>query len=68
MIAALDECKPEAAIVSTSPASHADIIQICLKSKCHVFTELNLIDDGYCENISLAEKIISCCFFHLLFI
>lgn len=56
LIAALDECKPEAAIVSTSPASHADIIQICLKSKCHVFTELNLIDDGYCENISLAEK------------
>ena len=52
----LDECKPDAVVVSTSPASHADIIRICLKSKCHVFTELNLIDDSYDENILLAEK------------
>lgn len=44
------------AIVSTSPLSHAEIIKQCLNMDLHVFTELNLVDDGYQENIQLAEK------------
>jgi len=52
---ALDSFNPDCAIISTSPASHNQIISDCLKSGCHVFTELNLIPDGYTENINLAS-------------
>lgn len=43
------------AFVCTSPLSHADIINQCLKHRWHVFTEINLVDDRYEENIKLAE-------------
>lgn len=46
----------EAAIVSTSPLSHAAIIKECLSRNLHVFTEINLVQDGYDENISLAKE------------
>lgn len=45
-----------AAFVCTSPLSHADIINSCLKHKLHVFTEINLVDDRYEENIRLASE------------
>ncbi len=45
------------AIISTSPLSHADIINECLKSNLNVFTELNLVDNRYDENIELANSI-----------
>jgi hypothetical protein len=41
-------------VISTSPLSHAAIINKALKASCHVFTELNLVDDMYEENIRLA--------------
>lgn len=41
--------------VSTSPLSHADIINKSLKFDCHVFTELNLVANRYEENIKLAK-------------
>jgi predicted dehydrogenase len=44
------------AIISTSPLSHADIINECLKNNLNVFTELNLVTDRYQENIVLAQK------------
>lgn len=44
------------AFVCTSPLSHADIINSCLKNKWHVFTEINLVNDRYEENIKLAEN------------
>lgn len=44
------------AIVSSSPLSHAKIINQCLQAGIHVFTELNLIPDMYSENISLAQQ------------
>lgn len=44
------------AFVCTSPLSHAAIISQCLKNKWHVFTELNLINDSYAENIELAKE------------
>ena len=44
------------AFVCTSPLSHADIIDKCLKNGWHVFTEINLVDDRYEENIKLAKN------------
>lgn len=46
----------EAAVISTSPLSHAAIIKECLTHNLHVFTEINLVQDGYEENMSLAQK------------
>lgn len=52
------ECKVkiDCVFVCTSPLSHADIISECLHHKWHVFTELNLVDAGYEQNISLAKE------------
>lgn len=43
------------AFVCTSPLSHHSIISQCLKNGWHVFSELNLVDDGYVDNIQLAR-------------
>lgn len=42
--------------ICTSPLSHSEIITKCLKQGIHVFSELNLVPDGYNENISLANE------------
>ena len=47
---------PEAAVICTSPLSHASIIKECLQNKLHVFTEINLVSDGYEENMKLAKE------------
>ena len=47
---------PDAAVISTSPLSHAAIIKECLQNNLHVFTEINLVSDGYEENMKLAEE------------
>ncbi len=47
---------PDAAVISTSPLSHAAIIKECLQSNLHVFTEINLVQDGYEENMKLAKE------------
>lgn len=52
---ALDVLKPQCVVISTSPLSHAGIIKKCLGKNCNVFTELNLVADGYDENIQLAH-------------
>lgn len=46
----------DCAFVCTSPLSHAPIIQECLEKGMHVFSEINLVDDGYDENIRLARE------------
>ena len=46
----------DCAFICTSPLSHASIIKECLQRKWHVFTELNLIDAGYTENMQLAKE------------
>lgn len=46
----------ECAVISTSPLSHAKIINECLNRGLHVFTEINLVDDMYDENMKLAEE------------
>jgi len=47
---------PEAAVISTSPLSHASIIKECLQYDLHVFTEINLVPDGYEENMKTAKE------------
>ncbi len=44
------------AFVCTSPLSHAGIIRECLLRGWNVFTELNLVDTGYEENMRLARE------------
>ena len=52
---AVESEHPNAAVISTSPLSHAAIIEECLQSNLHVFTEINLVSDGYEENMKLAK-------------
>ncbi len=53
---AMQEETYEAAVISTSPLSHAAIITECLNANLHVFTEINLVADGYEDNIKLAKE------------
>lgn len=46
----------DCAFICTSPLSHADIIKLCLENNWNIFSEINLTDDGYLENIELAER------------
>ena len=46
----------DAAVISTSPLSHAAIIKECLEHNLHVFTEINLISTSYEDNMQLAEE------------
>lgn len=52
---AVKENKIDCALICTSPLSHAFIIKECLNQNMHVFTELNLVDEGYDENIALSR-------------
>ncbi|MCL1830298.1 MAG: Gfo/Idh/MocA family oxidoreductase, partial [Oscillospiraceae bacterium] len=54
LTAALVNFQPDAAFVSTPPLTHGEIIGILLANNVHVFSEINLTDDQYDENISLA--------------
>jgi predicted dehydrogenase len=51
---AFQNVKPDFVIVSTSPLNHAAIISEILEFNIDVFTELNLISDGYEEIIEKA--------------
>lgn len=55
----LDRLKTEklaAVFVCTVPVSHSKIINECLQNNWHVFTEINLVDNLYEENIQLASE------------
>ena len=45
---------PDAALVCTAPLTHAAIISELLDCGLPVFTELNLVSDGYTENMAKA--------------
>ncbi len=47
---------PEAGFVCTSPLSHAAIIHELLSRGLPVFTEINLVADGYERNLALARE------------
>lgn len=55
-IAAAADENPDAALVCTAPLSHAGIIRELLQRGLPVFTELNLVPDGYEELTALAKK------------
>lgn len=46
----------DCAFICTSPLSHSGIITECLERGWNVFTELNLVDDGYDKNLLLAKE------------
>lgn len=46
----------QAVFVCTSPLSHCKIIEESLQNNLHVFTEINLVQDGYLENIASAKE------------
>ena len=48
--------KLDCAFVCTSPQFHAPIIRECLQKNIHIFSEINLVDDLYDENIKLAKQ------------
>ena len=48
--------RPDCVFVCTSPLSHSAIIRDALERGCHVFTELNLVPDGYEENRAKARE------------
>lgn len=48
--------KMDCAFVCTSPQFHALIIRECLERNLHVFSEINLMDTLYEENINLAKQ------------
>lgn len=48
--------KVDSAFICTSPLSHSKIISQCLENNIHVFTELNLVSDGYEKNIALSME------------
>ena len=52
---ALQNGEFDSVIISTSPLSHASIIKECLQNNLNVFTELNLVADGYDEVLELAK-------------
>lgn len=47
---------PDAALVCTAPLTHAAIIGALLDAGLPVFTELNLVRDGYAENMAKAKE------------
>ncbi len=47
--------KADCAFICTSPLSHNGLIRECLLKGWNVFTELNLVPNGYEENIALAK-------------
>lgn len=46
----------DCAFIATSPLSHNALIKECILKNIHVFTEMNLVADGYDENIQLARE------------
>ena len=46
----------EAVFISTPPLTHSKIINNALNNKLSVFTEINLVNDMYDENIDLADE------------
>ena len=53
---AVTDFAPDAALVCTAPLSHAAVIGELLDANLPVFTELNLVSDGYAENMAKAKE------------
>ena len=53
---AVEAGHPDAALVCTAPVTHSGIIRTLLEADLPVFTELNLLDEGYRDNTALARE------------
>lgn len=53
---ALNHHKIDTAFICTSPLSHHKLIKICLENGMNIFSEINLISDGYEENLKIADE------------
>lgn len=53
---AIEAGAPALGFVCTSPLSHAGVIQELLERNLHIFTEINLVDDGYETLSALAAQ------------
>ena len=53
---AIESESPEAGFVCTAPLSHKSVITELLNAGLHVFTEINLINDGYSDLVNLSNK------------
>ena len=53
---AVEAFAPDAALVCTAPLSHAAVIGELLDAGLSVFTELNLVSDGYAGNLAKAKE------------
>lgn len=58
----------DAAFVCTSPLSHNSIISKLLDYGLHIFSEINLVNDGYKSNINKAKEKESNPFFVIYFL
>jgi len=47
---------PDCVCVCTSPLTHAKIINVCLDHRVNVFSELNLVQDGYIELMRKSQE------------
>lgn len=56
LISCCQENQYDAAFVCTAPIAHAEIIDQCLEFNLDVFTEINVIADGYEELIEKAKQ------------
>lgn len=54
--AAVQAEHPDAALVCTAPLTHAAVISELLDAGLPVFSELNLVSDGYAENTAKAQE------------
>jgi len=52
---ATEKVRFDVAFICTAPLAHHVIIKQCLEQEMHVFSELNLVKDGYIENLTLAK-------------
>lgn len=46
----------DCAFICTAPLTHGELIAKCLEGKMHIFSELNLVSDGYVENLERARQ------------
>ena len=53
---AVNNVNVNCAFVCTAPLSHGSIIHECLENNWDVFTEINLVNDLYKENIKMAKE------------
>lgn len=53
---AINNFNPQIAFVCTPPLTHTSITEICLSNNIHVFSEINVVSNGYSKILNLASQ------------